>query len=90
MGAAGLLSAVREASRDTLIITNGFSCHEQIEQLTERRPLHLAQVIQMALRQNSGAPIGDSPESRSLPALAGSANGQRKVLQTVALLGTGA
>src|SRR5262249_14018948 len=39
------------ADRDTLIIADGFSCQEQIEQTTGRRTLHLAQVLQMALRQ---------------------------------------
>ncbi|HLR76137.1 MAG TPA: hypothetical protein VK106_00655, partial [Balneolaceae bacterium] len=46
-----LLPAVREADEDTLIITNGYSCREQIEQLTDRKALHLAEVIQMALNQ---------------------------------------
>lgn len=44
-----LLHAVRNATRDTLIIADGFSCCEQIYQTTDRRALHLAQVIQMAL-----------------------------------------
>ena len=45
-----LLPAVREAAPGTLIIANGFSCREQIAQLTQREPLHLAQVLRMALR----------------------------------------
>ncbi|MGH9470866.1 MAG: (Fe-S)-binding protein, partial [Terriglobia bacterium] len=45
-----LLPAVRKASDETLIIANGFSCREQILQTTERRALHLAEVLQMALR----------------------------------------
>jgi Fe-S oxidoreductase len=40
-----LLPAVRNASKDTLIIADGFSCREQIEQLTDRRALQLAQVL---------------------------------------------
>ncbi len=44
-----LLPAVREVGDDTLIIADGFSCHEQILQRTSRRPLHLAQVIKLAL-----------------------------------------
>lgn len=46
-----LLPAVRHASPETLIIADGFSCREQIAQNTNRRALHLAQVIQMAIRQ---------------------------------------
>ncbi|HEY3580329.1 MAG TPA: (Fe-S)-binding protein, partial [Pyrinomonadaceae bacterium] len=47
-----LLPAVREQDKDTLIITDGFSCREQIAQTTERQALHLAEVIQMALHQS--------------------------------------
>jgi FAD/FMN-containing dehydrogenase/Fe-S oxidoreductase len=46
-----LLPAVRRASPETLIIADGFSCREQIAQTTNRRALHLAQAIQMAIRQ---------------------------------------
>jgi hypothetical protein len=45
------LPAVREAGAETLIIADGFSCREQIEQGTDRKGLHTAQVLQMALRQ---------------------------------------
>ena len=48
---------VREASLDTLIIANGFSCREQIEQTTNRKALHLSQVLQMALHDGSGGPL---------------------------------
>lgn len=43
-----LLPRVRDASADTIVIANGFSCREQIKQTTSRRALHLAQVLQMA------------------------------------------
>lgn len=46
-----LLPAVRKAEDSTLIITDGFSCREQIEQETDRAATHLAQVLQTALRQ---------------------------------------
>ncbi|HJT65534.1 MAG TPA: FAD-binding and (Fe-S)-binding domain-containing protein [Pyrinomonadaceae bacterium] len=46
-----LLPAVRAQDKETLIITDGFSCREQIAQTTERQALHLAEVIQMALHQ---------------------------------------
>jgi FAD/FMN-containing dehydrogenase/Fe-S oxidoreductase len=48
VGERVLLPAVRAATADTLIVADGFSCREQIAQLTGRRPLHLAQVIQQA------------------------------------------
>ena len=51
IGERVLLPKVRVAEEDTLIIADGFSCREQISQSTARRPLHLAQVLQMALHQ---------------------------------------
>jgi FAD/FMN-containing dehydrogenase/Fe-S oxidoreductase len=57
-----LLPAVREASKDTLIIADGFSCREQITQCTDRQALHLAQVLQMALHEGTKGPQGDYPE----------------------------
>ncbi len=50
IGEQALLPAVRGADPDTLVITNGFSCYEQIVQGSGRVPLHLAEVIRMALR----------------------------------------
>jgi hypothetical protein len=51
-----LLPAVREAAKDALIITDGFSRRTQIASGTNRRALHLAQVLQMAL--HDGGPRG--------------------------------
>jgi FAD/FMN-containing dehydrogenase/Fe-S oxidoreductase len=62
VGERVLLPAVRNAAKDTLIITDGFSCREQIAQTTDRRALHLAQVIQMAMREGS-SPARPYPES---------------------------
>lgn len=50
-----LLPAVRKAGSDTVIVADGFSCREQIEQLTTRKGMHLAQVLQMALEQKGRA-----------------------------------
>ncbi|HEX8962477.1 MAG TPA: FAD-binding and (Fe-S)-binding domain-containing protein, partial [Rhodocyclaceae bacterium] len=44
-----LLPEVRAADADTLIIADGYSCREQIVQTTGRRPLHLSQVLRMAM-----------------------------------------
>jgi len=46
-----LLPAVRKAASDALILADGFSCREQISQQTNRRGLHLAQVLQMGMKQ---------------------------------------
>jgi len=50
IGERALLPRVRESSPDTLIIADGFSCREQIEQATGRKALHLAEVLQMSSR----------------------------------------
>ena len=61
-----LLPAVRKADKKTLIIADGFSCREQIEQLTNREGLHTAQVLQMALHENgeSESSALDYPERK--------------------------
>jgi FAD/FMN-containing dehydrogenase/Fe-S oxidoreductase len=51
IGERVLLPAVRNAAPDTLIITDGFSCYQQIEGLTGRQALHIAEVLQMAIRE---------------------------------------
>jgi FAD/FMN-containing dehydrogenase/Fe-S oxidoreductase len=51
IGERVLLPAVRRSAADTLIVSDGFSCQEQIRQATGRRALHLAQVIQLAQGQ---------------------------------------
>src|ERR1051326_3564309 len=61
-----LLPAVRATSNDTLILTDGFSCREQIAQTTGRQALHLAELIQMALHQNEN--VKDYPERDYLAA----------------------
>ena len=62
-----LLPAVRAAARDTLIIADGFSCQEQIAHGTDRHALHLAQVLQLAMRYGRDGPPGDHPEQAVLP-----------------------
>lgn len=54
VGERVLLPAVRAAENGTLVVADGFSCREQIAQTTDRRALHLAEVIQMALRSDAG------------------------------------
>jgi FAD/FMN-containing dehydrogenase/Fe-S oxidoreductase len=57
-----LLPAVRGAADDTLVMTDGFSCHEQIRQETGRQALHLAEVVASALRAEGR--IGRVPAAR--------------------------
>jgi len=81
-----LLPAARQATKDTLIIADGFSCRTQIEQATGRRALHLAQVIQMAMREGSSGPAGDYPESGYISQIH---EPQRSRLRTVAIVSAG-
>jgi Fe-S oxidoreductase len=41
----GLLPAVRSADETTILIADGFSCREQIAQNSNRRGLHLSEVL---------------------------------------------
>jgi Fe-S oxidoreductase len=49
IGERVILPKVRQSAGDTLIIANGFSCREQIEQTTGRKTLHFAEVLRMAM-----------------------------------------
>jgi Fe-S oxidoreductase len=53
IGEHRLMPMVRDAGEDTLVVADGFSCKTQVEQMTERRPLHTAQVIRMAIEQGA-------------------------------------
>ena len=61
VGELVLLPAVRQAPADTLIVADGFSCREQIEQETGRRAVHIAQALHAAIagRRLDRTPIED-------------------------------
>jgi hypothetical protein len=88
VGEHELLPTVRNAAEDTLIIADGFSCREQIAQTTERRALHLAQVVDMALRQRHIAPTGRYAEAAYLEHTKPAPS--RPALPTAAYVGAGA
>jgi hypothetical protein len=46
-----------------LIVADGFSCQEQIAQLTNRRALHLAQIMSMALKKQDAFSDHACPEA---------------------------
>ncbi|MCW5575815.1 MAG: FAD-binding oxidoreductase [Burkholderiales bacterium] len=46
---SALLPAVRAADEKTLIVASGYSCREQIAQLSDRKALHIAEVVALAL-----------------------------------------
>ncbi len=59
-----LLPNVRQADQHTMVLADGFSCRTQIEQATNRKVLHIAQVIQMALADDRRRAEGRSRSSR--------------------------
>jgi hypothetical protein len=79
-----LLPAVREAARDTLIVADGFSCQEQIAQTTDRRALHLAEVIRMALHQ----PAEGSQQYGSEPYVLDAEKSRSELVQAMLLGGS--
>ncbi|MCW8193897.1 FAD-binding oxidoreductase [Proteobacteria bacterium 005FR1] len=49
-----LIPVVKEQDPDTLIVTNGFSCREQITQCTGRSTMTLPELMDMGLKQGKG------------------------------------
>lgn len=47
-----LMPKVRGLSRSSVVVANGFSCREQIEDLTGRETLHLAEVLAQGLERD--------------------------------------
>ncbi|HVX42121.1 MAG TPA: FAD-binding and (Fe-S)-binding domain-containing protein [Gemmatimonadaceae bacterium] len=58
-----LLPQVRQAPDAAVVIADGFSCRQQIEQTTSRRALHLAEVVQLAAHADAVGLDGQRPES---------------------------
>jgi len=54
-----LLPLVRNASSETIVVTNGFSCREQIQHGAGRQPVHIAQLARQALGQATGGVQND-------------------------------
>ena len=66
IGELELLPAVRKAPPDWLVIADGFSCREQISQSTDRQAFHLAEILQMAIRNGPEGIPGSYPERYSI------------------------
>jgi Fe-S oxidoreductase len=75
-----LLPKLEEVGESTLVIADGFSCRGQIEQLDGRESLHIAQVIQRALRESGRT--GPEKTEPSAPA-----RGRRVLLAGALVLG---
>jgi hypothetical protein len=64
VGEHALLPEVRKAGLKTILIADGFSCREQISQLSNRRALHTAEVLKLAIDAGYSAVDGQLPESQ--------------------------
>ena len=86
-----LLPLIADAASDTILISDGFSCKTQVGQLTDRRMLHTAQVVKMALDHGPSGVGGAHPERAYPDVRLGSASrGRRAVVAAagaVALVG---
>jgi hypothetical protein len=87
VGERVLLPAVRKAAKDTLIVADGFSCRTQIAQSTDRRALHLADLIEMAVQEGVDGSAGDYPESHYVPDYAATVQLRPAAFVAGALLG---
>ncbi|HTW94659.1 MAG TPA: FAD-binding and (Fe-S)-binding domain-containing protein [Tepidisphaeraceae bacterium] len=85
VGEQVLLPAVRQTPAEELIIADGFSCQEQIEQETGRTALHMAQVMQMAM----GGERSEAVSSEAAIAAARRRGRTRSMAQAGVLLGAG-
>ncbi len=58
-----LLPAVRSAAEDTVVLADGFSCRTQLDQLSDRSGVHLAQLLASRLHANrEPASVPDTEE----------------------------
>jgi len=51
MAELDLAPAVRKADTETLIVADGTSCRHQVADLTSRHPIHMARLLEMALKK---------------------------------------
>jgi Fe-S oxidoreductase len=50
VAAQQLLPAVRDLDPEAVVLADGFSCRTQLDQLTDRRGIHLAELLDRASR----------------------------------------
>ncbi len=65
VGEHTLLPAVRRADLGTVILADGFSCREQISQLSDRHALHFAELLKLAIDSDGSWP-GVRPEAEMI------------------------
>ena len=63
IGEHAFIPAVKKSALHDVIVADGFSCREQVSEMTDRQALHTAEVMQLALHHGPGGPEEGSPES---------------------------
>lgn len=89
VGEHKLLPLVKQAEKDTLIVADGFSCKHQIMEGSDRRALHLAQVLQMALHESPGGPPAGYPEARYPDVRLDGPEKREAIVRSAAVVGVG-
>ncbi len=51
MAELDLAPAIRKTDKDTLIVADGTSCRHQVADLTMRKPIHMARLLELALKK---------------------------------------
>ena len=54
MAELDLVPAVNEADNETLIVADGTSCRHQVADLTDKKPIHIARLLEQALIEREG------------------------------------
>jgi len=70
IGEDKLFPAIRGAAAQTIVLTNGFSCREQIVQGTGRSALHIAQLAQRALLKRGAVHAAAGADGQTVDAAA--------------------
>jgi FAD/FMN-containing dehydrogenase/Fe-S oxidoreductase len=63
IGELDVFPKVRALAADTMLVGDGFSCREQIDDGTARRPLHVAEVARLAVERRTRSGVADASEA---------------------------
>jgi hypothetical protein len=85
VGEHSLLPAVRRTELSTVIVADGFSCREQVSQLSNRHALHFAEVLKLAL-DGDGAWLGVLPERELVASHEAVRRSKNRTLTTIGVI----
>ncbi len=85
VGEHAFLPSVRSSGLNEVIIADGFSCREQISQMTQRHGLHMAEVLQLAIQHGPAGTNDLMPEKKLVEEQRRAI--QKSKMETVAVLG---